>query len=167
MALPPKKLSELPAFQGSTLDSTAEFPVNQNGQTWRASISKLPAGLAPERKTVVIQSTSSGRQVGQVLLSTLCVLLKMQSTGSGRLRLYTTISARDADVDRPIGGPISQSTGLLFEGVTNELVSVFDATPVPTLANGEEVPTKNIPFTIDPAQGTNYTITLTYLELQP
>lgn len=160
------KISQLPTYPDVAIVGGDLFPVNHGGVTYLAPISKLPVPQSTGRKDAVINGTGAGQETGLVTMSKVVTLLKLVSTGKMRLRIYTTVAARNADLSRGIGVTVPQNSGLLFEGVTSDEVLAFDTTPVPTLVNGEATPTNTFAYTLDPNQATPYTVTLTYLELQ-
>lgn len=129
-----------------------------------------PAGTAslPGRTTASVTTTSvaDGEVWSDMITITKAYrLLAVTTDKPARVRVYSTIAKRDADIARPIGTDPTGNHGVLLEFVTTSILLSSDLSPLVDGACMETEPTNNIPINITNMSGEPGTVTVTFTYL--
>ena len=143
----------------------AQVTVDAHGIVTAAAAVAIQENAA--RVTVTISSPTGVTVTGTATLSSVARLLTMATTKPCRLRLYTTVANRNADLSRLVAQYPPPGSGLLFEGVTDPTLTGFDCGPVPELFNNESTVGNTIAYTLEPATAVATSATLTYQVIAP
>lgn len=151
--------------------------VPQSGDYTFAMIGSTPTTLAgygitdaqaaATRTTTTVSSPTGVQVLGTVVMAKTSRLLGLSSNNPLRLRLYTTVALRNADVSRLASAYPPPGAGLLFEGVTTAGLLSFDCGPTTDIFNNEAIVTNAIAYTLQPASAVSTTATLNFMVIQP
>lgn len=114
-------------------------------------------------------SMASGAQsTGLIVLGLGYRLYRISTTAPARVRLYTTAAARDADLDRLRGTDPGPGSGLILDYATTSSLLSAPLSPLVDGFNGESIPSRNIPITVDNLDSatTGIDVTLTYVRTE-
>lgn len=118
---------------------------------------------APSRTTATLTTGTlapSAYETGTIPLSKSYRLLNVQFSSPARIRLYSTVAQRDADVARAMGIDPIGNHGLMFEQVATSIL-FYDLSPQIDGYDGKASPDGNIPYTITNLDSSNRAITFT------
>ena len=87
-------------------------------------------------------------EVGTCMLAKSYRLLKLVTNVPARVRLYTTVAKRNADLSRPIGTLPGDNSGVVLEYITAAGLLDVDLCPLVDGFDGKAVPDGAIPYTI-------------------
>src|SRR5579864_775683 len=142
-----------------------------DGTNWQL-MSKGNAGTAGVRATVTKTTASlanNATETGTVTVAKTFTMMKAVATVQSRIRLYSTVAARDADISRSIGVIVPPDSGLLLELVLNSgSILSYPLSPMIVGANLETSPSAAIAYSITNISGSTSTVgvTFTYLALE-
>lgn len=127
---------------------------------------QLGGGTPPVREDVTFLSSeipNNANDTGSVSISTRYQLVQITTDVPARVRLYTDIVKRDADINRPIGTDPVGNHGLILEFIST--LSLLSADLSPIVDGFCDI--SDIPFTITNLSGNNATVyvTLNHIKL--
>jgi len=135
-----------------SLDGTGAWAEPPRGLQTRDTVSKTTASLAV-----------GASESGTISLAAAYRLYKITTSAPARVRLYTTTSKRDADVDRPIGTDPTGDHGLQLEFVSAAGLLSADLSPLVDGFDGKSTPDGVIPYRITNTGTATATITVTFI----
>lgn len=126
--------------------------------------------LARARKsaTRTTASLAAGAiETGTITLARAYRLLLLQVDRPSRVRIYTTVAKRDADLSRAIGTDPAANSGLMFEYVATA-AGTFELSPVVDGFQNESTPGAGVPISITNRDtvAAAVTVTLTYVRTE-
>jgi hypothetical protein len=124
----------------------------------------VPSNERHVSSTTTGSLSSGGVEQTAIELDTSYRLLALQASAPARIRLYSTLAAQAADIDRPVDVSPGEDSGLMFEYVTDD----SDTHLLTVLVDGaslEAEPSTSIPTTVTNLDvgGQEITVTLTWV----
>jgi hypothetical protein len=114
--------------------------------------------------TATTASVASGAYItGTVDIGTKSAqLIKCTVSAYSRIRLYGTLAALTADLDRSVGVDPAAGVSLLYDAAFDGTTGLaFNTSPTPSLYNADTTPVNTLYYTVTNTSGTTQTITLT------
>lgn len=136
---------------------------------WEALTVNLTGGYERTTATYTTASLAAGAQeVGTIPMAKGYRLYAISTTVPARVRLYTTIGARDADLTRPVGTDPATGAGVILDYGTVATDLSDDLSPLVDGFDAKATPDGNIPIAIDnwDTATTTVGVTLTYVRTE-
>lgn len=102
----------------------------------------------------------NARETGTVLLGLSFRLMRVVTSRPARVRLYTTLGNRDADLGRAVGADPIDDHGIILDLVTYTDMLSFDMSPQVLGSSMEDVPVADIAIVVDNLDTTSGAITV-------
>jgi hypothetical protein len=119
-------------------------------------------------RTSLVLSAPMGMTVADVAPTfKMMRLFRCEGDRPFRLRLYSTVAERDADLSRQRGTDAALGSGLLFEFIGVAGLLGANLSPVPVVYNNESTPLSQIAYTLEADSGEPTIVTLSVMEIQP
>ena len=130
---------------------TIPDPAENNFKTTAISVDKvidIPNRYVDKFTLPIVAANSYA--TGELLVQNISTLFAMQATDADiRLRLYRTVSARDADVARPLESFPSGSHGVMLDMIYSSANVSEYVGPITTILSGDSPENGKIYFTVD------------------
>lgn len=128
-------------------------------------------GALPTRATVVYTTASLATEAEETGTQALAVgyrLLKIETNGPARVRLYATPAYRTVDASRAVGTDPTGDHGLIFDFVSTNTVLSAVLSPVVDGMNTESPATSDIPLAVQNLDtvAASVTVTLTWIQTE-
>lgn len=126
------------------------------------------SGGSPARATATFTTSGSvagTNYTGTITMATGFRLLALQTSAAARVRLYTDVASRTADLTRAISTIEPDNAGLLLDYLTVN-TAVQKITPVIDGYSMETTPSSAIAITVTPTGATTVVVTCTYVGLE-
>jgi hypothetical protein len=135
---------------GSTGATGPQGPTGPQGIQGATGATGPAGGFAPRATaTATTASLANGAtdSAGTISLGTTYRLLSIQTSRPARVRLYTTVAARTADLSRAVGTDPASDAGVALEYVTVD-TAAHSLSPMVIAASMEAAPVSAIPMSV-------------------
>lgn len=133
-----------PDRSGLIASGTIKFAV----ASWkRAPVQPLPIRIAAGYTTGLINPNST--EVGRITMANGIRVYKISTSAPARVRLYSTMNQRDADLDRPVGTDPLPNAGVILDVLTTPNHLAFLLVPSADGQNGETVYDSKIAISVE------------------
>lgn len=143
---------------GSTVSLTDTDALAEGSTNFYCTNIRVRQALVRENASVTTGAIAANAvEVGNITIATRYQLLHIITSDACRVRLYTSVNQRNADINRAIGTDPTGNHGLMFEFITSPVLLSADLSPIVDGFSG----TADIPYSITNLSGVAKPITVT------